>query len=65
MDRLAVWQLALPAEEHETVGASKTQKEEQIKEVRDWTQAFCEEVVRPLCVDTLHRHLPLVADHLH
>lgn len=46
MDRLAVWQMALPVDEEMAQSTSKVQREEQIKEVRDWTQAFCEDVVR-------------------
>lgn len=45
MDRLAVWQMALPANGEE-LSTSKVHREEQVKEVRDWTQAFCEDVVR-------------------
>lgn len=46
MDRLAVWQMALPVDEEMAQSTSKVQREEQIKQVRDWTQAFCEDVVR-------------------
>ena len=38
MDRLVLWQMALPDAE---IGADGT------KPVRDWTQMFCEDVVQP------------------
>jgi len=38
MDRLVLWQMALPDAE---VGADGT------KPVRDWTQVFCDDVVQP------------------
>lgn len=38
MDRLVLWQMALPDAE---IGADGT------KPVRDWTQVFCEDVVQP------------------
>ena len=41
MDRLVLWQMALPDME---AGADGT------KAVRDWTQVFCDDVVQPACV---------------
>jgi hypothetical protein len=38
MDKLVLWQMALPDAE---IGADGT------KPVRDWTQAFCDDVVQP------------------
>ena len=38
MDKLVLWQLALPDAE---IGADGT------KPVRDWTQIFCDDVVQP------------------
>jgi hypothetical protein len=38
MDRLALWQMALPDAEAEADGT---------KVVRDWTQSFCDDVVQP------------------
>jgi hypothetical protein len=38
MDRLVLWQMALPDAEIGTDGT---------KPVRDWTQVFCEDVVQP------------------
>jgi hypothetical protein len=41
MDRLVLWQMALPDVE---AGADGT------KTVRDWTQVFCDDVVQPAWV---------------
>jgi hypothetical protein len=38
MDRLVLWQMALPDAEANADGT---------KTVRDWTQAFCDDVVQP------------------
>ncbi len=38
MDKLVLWQMALPESE---IGADGT------KQVRDWTQIFCDDVVQP------------------
>jgi hypothetical protein len=38
MDRLVLWQMALPDAEADADGT---------KPVRDWTQTFCDDVVQP------------------
>jgi len=44
MDKLVLWQMALPDAE---IGADGT------KPVRDWTQIFCDDVVQPVFAQTL------------
>ncbi|TFY80051.1 hypothetical protein EWM64_g3957 [Hericium alpestre] len=51
MDRLVLWQMALPATdaEQDAFDTEGTQQQAAIgKELRDWTQEFCEDVVQPL-----------------
>jgi hypothetical protein len=41
MDRLVLWQMALPDAETANADVDGT------KSVRDWTQTFCDDVVQP------------------
>ncbi|KAI0267328.1 hypothetical protein BC834DRAFT_968845 [Gloeopeniophorella convolvens] len=51
MDRLALWQMALPDAE---AGVDGT------KPMRDWTQAFCDDVVQPVFAQTLPEQYKLL-----
>ena len=44
MDRLVFWQMALPLAVHAADGDVAPA----VVETRDWTQAFCDDVVQPL-----------------
>ncbi|TFY74267.1 hypothetical protein EWM64_g9745, partial [Hericium alpestre] len=51
MDRLVLWQMALPATdaEQDAFDTEGTQKQAAVgRELRDWTQEFCEDIVQPL-----------------
>ena len=44
MDRLVLWQMALPLAGH----AAEVDVAPAVIETRDWTQAFCDDIVQPL-----------------